>query len=99
GSCASVNRDMFMLTDWMAARMISAGWIQPFDHANTPNFDKNLLANLRDPAWDPGREHSAPWQSGVTGIAYNAKYTTEVKSFQDLMTNPKFKGRMTLLTE
>jgi spermidine/putrescine transport system substrate-binding protein len=99
GSCQPVNRDMFVLTDWMAARMVAAGWIQPYDHANTPNFDKNLIDNLRDPAWDPGRKHSAPWQSGLTGIAYNAKYTGEIKNFQELLTNPDLKGRITLLTE
>ena len=31
GNCQSVKRDMFMLTDWMAARMIALGWIQPLD--------------------------------------------------------------------
>lgn len=99
GSCQPVDRDMFMLTDWMAARMIQAGWIQPIDHANMPNLDANLLENLRDPAWDPGRKHSAPWQSGLTGIAYNADQTGEVGSFTDMMTNPDLKGRITLLTE
>ena len=31
GDCETVKRDMFMLTDWMAARMIALGWIQPLD--------------------------------------------------------------------
>jgi spermidine/putrescine transport system substrate-binding protein len=94
-----VNRDIFVLTDWMAARMVAAGWIQELDHANLPNVDANLLNNLRDPAWDPGRNHSVPWQSGLTGIAYNAKLVGEVGSFSDLMTNPDYKGRITLLSE
>src|SRR5690348_1559462 len=29
GGCQSTKRDMFVLTDWMAARMIEVGWIQP----------------------------------------------------------------------
>ena len=99
GSCQPVDRDMFVLTDWMAARMISVGWIQPLDHANLPNVDANLLENLRDPAWDPGRKHSVPWQSGLTGIAYNAKYTGEVRNFDELLTRADLKGRVTLLTE
>ena len=99
GSCEPVDRDIFVLTDWMAARMISVGWIQPLDHANLPNVDANLIKNLRDPAWDPGRKHSVPWQSGLTGIAYNAKYTDEVKTFADLLTRDDLKGRVTLLTE
>lgn len=99
GACEPVNRDMFVLTDWMAARMVNAGWIQPIDHANMPNFDANLIETLREPAWDPGRKHSAPWQSGLTGIAYNADAVGEVGSFTDLLTNPDLKGRITLLTE
>ena len=31
GSCQSVKRDMMVLTDWMAARMIDLGWIQKLD--------------------------------------------------------------------
>ncbi len=99
GSCESVKRDMFMLTDWMAARMVAVGWIQELDHANMPNVDANLLKNLRDPAWDPGRKHSVPWQSGLTGIAYNSKLTGEIGSFEELLTNPDLNGKITLLTE
>ena len=32
-SCQSIKRDMMVLTDWMAARMIGLGWIQPLDHS------------------------------------------------------------------
>ena len=99
GSCQPVDRDLFVLTDWMAARMVSVGWIQPLDHDNLPNVDAHLLKNLRDPAWDPGRKHSVPWQSGLTGIAYNSKLVDEVGSFSDLLTRRDLKGRVTLLTE
>ena len=40
-----------------------------------------------------------PWQSGLTGIAYNAKLTKEVKSFDDLLTRPDLKGKVSLLSE
>lgn len=99
GACQSTGRDIFVLTDWMAARMIGLGWIQKLDHANLPNVDANLLASLKAPAWDPNRDHSVPWQSGLTGIAYNAKHTREVKSFTDLLTRSDLKGKVTLLSE
>ena len=83
---------MFMLTDWMAARMIELGWIQKLDHANMPNVDANLLPNLKEVAFDPGREYSVPWQSGFTGIAYNAEYVDEVRTFDELLTRPDLKG-------
>ncbi|MEV0796399.1 spermidine/putrescine ABC transporter substrate-binding protein [Kribbella sp. NPDC050281] len=99
GTCQPCGRDLFALTDWMAARMIGLGWIQKLDHAKIPNVDANLLEQLRAPSWDPNRDHSVPWQTGLTGIAYNAKVTSEVGSFEDLLSREDLKGRITLLSE
>jgi spermidine/putrescine transport system substrate-binding protein len=99
GDCQPIGRDMMVLTDWMAAKMIALGWIQPLDAAKVPNLHKNLLKPLRDRAWDKDRTYSAPWQSGLTGIAYNAKLTKEVGSFEDLLTRSDLKGKITLLSE
>jgi len=99
GSCSSSKRDMFMLTDWMAARVIQVGWIQKLDASNVPNLHDNIIDSLAAPAWDKNRDFSAPWQSGLTGIAYNKKKVKEVKSFQELLTRPDLNGRVSLLTE
>jgi len=99
GSCEPIKRDMMMLTDWMAARMIGLGWIQPLDKAKVPNLHANLIDPLRDRQWDKDLEFHAPWQTGLTGIAYNAKKTGEVKSFEELLTRSDLKGRVTLLSE
>ena len=40
-----------------------------------------------------------PWQSGLTGIAYNAAYTGEVRSFEELLTRSDLKGKVSLLSE
>ncbi len=90
---------MIVMTDWMAARMIGLGWIQPLDASKVPNLHKNLIPRLRGKAWDPKETYHAPWQSGLTGIAYNASKTKEVGSFQELLTRSDLKGRITLLTE
>jgi spermidine/putrescine transport system substrate-binding protein len=99
GACQSVGRDMFILTDWMAARMINLGWIQPLDANNLPNLHQNLIEPLRGRAWDPDLKYHAPWQSGLTGIAYNAAKTDPVGSFQELLVRPDLKGKITLLSE
>ncbi len=99
GSCEAIDRDIMVLTDWMAARMISLGWTQPLAKEKVPNLHKNLIKPLRGVQWDPELEFHAPWQSGLTGIAYNAAETAEVGSFQDLVTRPDLKGRITLLSE
>ena len=74
GSCQTSKRDLFMLTDWMAARMVRLGWLQELDKGNIPNFD-NLTGTLKAPEFDPNRDYSLPWQSGMTGIATNPKLT------------------------
>jgi spermidine/putrescine transport system substrate-binding protein len=99
GSCTTTKRDMFMLTDWMAARMIQAGWIQKLDASKVPNLHANLISGLQNVSFDKKREYSAPWQSGLTGIAYNKSKTKEVKSFEELITRKDLKGRISLLTE
>jgi spermidine/putrescine transport system substrate-binding protein len=99
GGCEPIGRDIITLTDWMAARMIDLGWVQKLDHANLPNVDANLAAGLKSPSWDKSRDYSVPWQSGLTGIAYNAKYTGEVSSFEELVTRPDLKGKISLLSE
>jgi spermidine/putrescine transport system substrate-binding protein len=99
GACQPCGRDIFVLTDWMAARTVGLGWIQKLDHAKLPNVDAHLLKQLQAPRWDPGRDYSVPWQTGLTGIAYNAKYTKEVGSFADLLSRGDLKGKVTMLSE
>jgi spermidine/putrescine transport system substrate-binding protein len=100
GACTSTGRDMFVLTDWMAARMIGMGWIQPMDPAKVPNLHNNIISSLRAPGWDPERKYSAPWQAGFTGIGYNYKYLDNPpKSIVELFTRPDLKGKISVLTE
>jgi spermidine/putrescine transport system substrate-binding protein len=99
GSCQTINRDMIIMTDWMAARMIGLGWIQPLQADKIANVHQNLIDPLRGRQWDPDLKYHVPWQAGLTGIAYNAAKVPEVKSFQELLTRSDLKGRMTLLSE
>jgi len=79
--------------------MVGLGWIQKLDHSKLPNVDANLIASLKSPDWDPHRDYSVPWQSGMTGICYNSELTDPVTSFKDLLTRPDLKGKIELLTE
>lgn len=99
GSCEPVGRDLMVLTDWMAARMVSLGWVQPLAAAAVPNLSANLIAPLRDRPWDPDLTYHAPWQTGLTGIAYNAAAVGEVSSYAELLDRADLKGRVTMLTE
>jgi spermidine/putrescine transport system substrate-binding protein len=93
-----IGRDLTVLTDWMAARMVRLGYVQKKDKSAIPN-ESNLVSTLQHPTWDPDRTYSLPWQSGMTGIAYNKKETSPVTSIEQLLTDPALKGKVTCLTE
>jgi spermidine/putrescine transport system substrate-binding protein len=94
----STDRDIVVLTDndRYLALMIKKGWAEKLDKSAIPNF-KNLIPVQQHPSFDPNREFSLPWQSGMTGIAYNDKLTDPILSIDDLLTNPKLKGKITCL--
>jgi spermidine/putrescine transport system substrate-binding protein len=94
----SIDRDIVVLTDWMVARLIGLGYTAVLDDSKFPN-KANLVDNLRDVSFDPGRKYSVPWVSGMTGLGYNPKKTgKELTSINDIF-DPKFKGQVTMLTE
>src|SRR3954462_11503956 len=94
----SIGRDIVTLTDYMAARWVRLNYVEPIDKKNVPNFC-NLVDNLKTINYDPKREYTLPWQSGATSIGYNIKKTgRELKSIKDLF-DPKFKGKVTMLSE
>jgi len=96
----SIGRDIIVMTDnsRYPSLLVEKGWVEKLDKSAIPNI-KNLVAVQRHPAWDPNRDHSLPWQSGFTGIAYNDKLTGPVLSIDDLFGNPKLKGKVTVLNE
>lgn len=92
------GRDLIVVSDWMAARFVRLGWVQEMDRAKQPNVAKYLDPQLRSPAFDDGRLHSVPWQSGITGIAYNRrKLGREIRHTDDLWADD-LRGKVTLLS-
>jgi spermidine/putrescine transport system substrate-binding protein len=97
----SVGRDIVVMTDssGLPARMIKLGWLEKLYKPAIPNI-KNLLPAQQHPSWDPNRDYSLPWQSGMTGIGYDPnKVGGELTSVNQLLDDPKLKGKITLLTE
>lgn len=95
-----IDRDIVVLTDStrFPALMISKGWVEDLDKDRIPNV-KNLIDAQKSPPFDPERKYSLPWQSGMSGIAWNEKVTGPVTSIQQLFEEPKLKGKVTLLAE
>jgi spermidine/putrescine transport system substrate-binding protein len=94
------GRDVWCSTDWMVARLIRQGYVQPLDKANIPNA-KNLESAFQDVSFDPGRKYSLPWQAGFACIGYNTKATggKKIETITQLLTDPSLKGKVTLLSE
>ncbi|WP_284284554.1 polyamine ABC transporter substrate-binding protein [Arsenicicoccus piscis] len=92
-----IGRDIVVLSDWMVNRMIAQDLVQPLELLRMPHAP-GILPELIDAPFDPGRAYSLPWQSGLTGIAYDASKVKEIRSVDDLW-RPDLKGRVVALTE
>jgi spermidine/putrescine transport system substrate-binding protein len=94
----SIDRDIIVLTDndRYLSLMIKKGWTEKLDKSAIPNM-KNLVDVQKHPNFDPNRDYSLPWQSGMTGIAYNDTQIDPVLSIADLLENPNLKGKVTCL--
>ncbi len=98
-----IQRDLVVLTDWMAGLWIQNGFAQKLDPANIPNM-KNLIDQYYGVSFDPNREYTLPWQSGFGGLAYNSDLLEETLGVSEINTmdqlfDPALKGRVTLLSE
>lgn len=98
-----IGRDLVVLTDWMAALWIQNGYAQKLDKSIMPNSG-NIIPRLASVSFDPTREYTLPWQSGIGGLGYNKAALKEATG-SDKMTSldelfdPALKGRITVLSE
>lgn len=94
----SGGRSLFIVTDWMAAKMRELGYLQNLDKSALPNVEANLAKSLRHPSFDPEREFSVPWQSGMGGLIVRTDLAPNVRSICDLF-DPQYKGKVDFLNE
>ncbi len=94
----SGGRSIIIPTDWMAAKMYDLGYVQNLDKSAIPNVEENLIPSLQSPSFDPNRDYSVPWQSGMTGVIVRKDLAPDITSINDLF-DPKYKGKVTMLSE
>ena len=97
------GRDLFVVDEEPAYELIRNGWVAPLDRANLSNAG-NLLPRLAAPAFDPGRAYTMPWQSGFTGIGWNApllrrELGVDALTSLDEFFDPRLAGRVVILAE
>jgi spermidine/putrescine transport system substrate-binding protein len=95
-----IDRDIFVFTDnsRFPGLLVDQGWVEPLEKDLIPNIT-NLVDAQASPPFDPDRTYSLPWQSGMTGIAWNEDVTGPVTSIQQLLEDPKLRGKVTMLQE
>jgi spermidine/putrescine transport system substrate-binding protein len=80
--------DVIVPSDYMVAQMIELGLLQNIGVSTFPN-GANIKDNLMDVYWDKGRNYTAPWMYGTTGIACNFAAEpgcANIKSWKDYFT-------------
>ena len=93
-----IGADLVVPTQFMAARLNSLGWLNPISDGRWTN-KKNLRPDLLNVKADEGRKFSAPYMSGMVGLAYNRAATgREITKLEDLW-DPAFKGKVSLFSD
>ncbi|MGV0718291.1 spermidine/putrescine ABC transporter substrate-binding protein [Mycolicibacterium sp. XJ662] len=93
-----IGADLVVPTAYMAVRLRNLNWLNDFHDAAVPN-KKNLRPDMLDAQMDPGRKFSAPYMTGMVGLAYNRAATgRDITSLDDVW-DPQFKGQVSLLSD
>lgn len=93
-----IGADLVVPTTFMASRIQQLGWLNEISDAGWSNKG-NLRTDLLEASVDPGRKFSAPYMSGLVGIAYNKAATgRDIKTIDD-MWDPAFKGKVSLFSD
>jgi spermidine/putrescine transport system substrate-binding protein len=96
--------DLMVVTDWMVGNMARLGYLEPIDvERDVPNFAANAGSVYLERTYDPGNQYSVPWQSGITGIAYNPELVEEEITSLAQLFDPalieKYCGQIGMFTE
>jgi spermidine/putrescine transport system substrate-binding protein len=100
----SIDRDLVILTDWMADMWIRQGYARPLDAALIPTAKAGMVEQFASVPFDRDRAYTIPWQSGFSGMVANKPMlkeltgTDELRSLDQLL-DTKVKGKVTVLSE
>lgn len=93
-----IGADLAVPTTFMATRLHNLGWLNDITESGWSN-KKNLRPDLLEASVDPDRKFSAPYMSGLVGLAYNRAATgRDIRTIDDLW-DPAFKGRVSLFSD
>ena len=90
--------DVVVPSDYMVARMIAEGLIQPLNYDNIPNI-QYIDDQYRYTDFDPNGEYTAAYTWGTVGIIYNTQYVDEedTKSW-DILWDERYMGEILMFS-
>lgn len=95
-----IGYDIQVITNGIQmTQFIALGFLTPLDHSRMPNWRKYCADTYKNTGYDPGARYTAPWASGMTGIAYNPDYVkTPPTRIADLF-DPKYEGKVGMMSD
>lgn len=92
---AGAEVDLVVIENQLVAPLIADGLLAAIDYDRVPNF-KNISANFRDLAMDPGNRHSIPGAYGTTGLVVRTDLVgQDLHRWADLW-QPQYAGKIGL---
>ena len=90
-----IGRDIIVSTDndKYLGEYLNNDWALKLDKSLIPNIS-NLIDVQASPPFDPTRDYTLPWFSGMDGIAWNEDVTGPVTSVKQLLEDPDLKGKV-----
>ena len=90
---AGQEYDVVVMEHDLIPALAADGLLAEIDYHNVPNF-KNISANFRDLAFDPGNKHSIPYSYGTTGLLVRSDLIgAPITRWADLW-DPRFAGKI-----
>ena len=90
-----IGRDILVSTDndRFLGEYLNNEWALKLDRSLIPNIE-NLIDAQASPPFDPNREYTLPWFSGMDGIAWNEDLTGPITTVTQLLEDPKLNGKV-----
>jgi len=94
----SIGFDLMVMTNGIQLEKCrQLGYLAPLDRSRLGNFAAHAGPGFKNPPWDPGNSFTVPYQSGITGIAYNTRYVKdEITSIAQLF-DPAYSGKIGMM--
>jgi spermidine/putrescine transport system substrate-binding protein len=96
----SIGFDLMVITNGIQFKQfVQSKFLAPLDHSKLTNFTAHAGAAYKKTSYDAGNVYSAPWASGMTGIAYDPdKVKDPITKLADLW-NPAYKGKVGMFSD